>query len=63
MYAGTATGGLWESNDGGKTWTNAHLTEGSPIVLSVDSAGSVLVGTNFEDAYMAASETSGLHAA
>jgi photosystem II stability/assembly factor-like uncharacterized protein len=52
LYAGTATQGVSESNDGGKTWTNTQLTKGSAIVLSVDSAGSVLVGTNFEGAFI-----------
>ena len=52
LYAGTATQGLSESNDGGKTWINTDLTQGSVIVLSVDSAGSVLVGTNFDGAFI-----------
>jgi photosystem II stability/assembly factor-like uncharacterized protein len=52
LYAGTATEGVSESIDGGKTWTNSRVSSGLGNVLSVDSQGSVYVGTNFDGAFV-----------
>ena len=51
LYAGTATQGVSESIDGGRTWTNSRVSAGLGNVLSVDSQGSVYVGTNFDGAF------------
>jgi photosystem II stability/assembly factor-like uncharacterized protein len=51
LYAGTASGGVSESQDGGRTWKNSEVSPGIGNALSVDSAGAVYVGTNFEGAF------------
>jgi photosystem II stability/assembly factor-like uncharacterized protein len=52
LYAGTATQGVSESIDGGRTWRNSEVSSGLGNVLSVDSQGSVYVGTNFDGAFV-----------
>ncbi|TMJ56773.1 MAG: hypothetical protein E6G85_00495 [Alphaproteobacteria bacterium] len=52
LYAGTATQGVSESIDGGRTWKNSQVSSGLGNVLSVDSQGSVYVGTNFDGAFV-----------
>jgi photosystem II stability/assembly factor-like uncharacterized protein len=52
LYAGTATQGVSESVDGGRTWRNSDVSSGMGNVLSVDSAGSVYTGTNFDGAFV-----------
>ena len=52
LYAGTATQGVSESIDGGRTWKNSEVSSGLGIALSVDSQGSVYVGTNFDGAFV-----------
>lgn len=50
LYAGTATQGVSESIDGGRTWRNSEASSGLGNALSVDSQGSVYIGTNFDGA-------------
>jgi photosystem II stability/assembly factor-like uncharacterized protein len=52
LYAGTATQGVSESVDGGRTWRNSGVSSGLGNSLSVDSNGSVYVGTNFDGAFV-----------
>ncbi len=52
LYAGTATQGVSESIDGGRTWRNSEVSSGLGNALSVDSQGSVYVGTNFDGAFV-----------
>ncbi len=52
LYAGTATQGVSESIDGGRTWKNSEVSSGLGNALSVDSQGSVYVGTNFDGAFV-----------
>lgn len=52
LFAGTATGGVSVSNDGGVTWRNSGVSSGLGLVLSTDSAGAVYVGTNFDGAFV-----------
>ena len=52
LYAGTATQGFSESLDGGRTWRNSGVSSGIGSVLSIDSAGSVYAGTNFDGAFV-----------
>ena len=52
LYAGTATQGVSESIDGGRTWRNSEVSSGLGNALSVDSEGSVYVGTNFDGAFV-----------
>jgi len=51
LYAGTASGGVSVSEDGGATWKNAGATQGQGLSLSVDSAGSVYLGTSADGAF------------
>jgi len=52
LFAGTATQGVSESIDGGRTWRNSQVSSGLGNALSVDSEGSVYVGTNFDGAFV-----------
>lgn len=52
LYAATATGGVSVSRDGGATWHDTGVAQGLGLVLSVDEAGTVYLGTNFEGAFM-----------
>jgi hypothetical protein len=46
IYAGTNSGGVWTSTDGGVTWQSTGLSTGTVSSLAVDSAGLVYAGTN-----------------
>ena len=48
LYAGTASGGVSVSEDGGATWRNTGVTQSQGLTLSVDSAGAVYLGTNVD---------------
>jgi len=61
LYAGTATQGVSESIDGGRTWKNSQVSSGLGNVLSVDSQGSVYVGTNFDGAFVRSVSDSDWH--
>jgi photosystem II stability/assembly factor-like uncharacterized protein len=52
LYAGTATQGVSVSNDGGRSWKNTGVSSGLGLSLSVNSAGAVFVGTNFDGAFV-----------
>jgi photosystem II stability/assembly factor-like uncharacterized protein len=51
LFAGTGTYGVSVSDDGGATWTNAHVTPAKSLILSVDEEGGVYLGTHFDGAY------------
>jgi photosystem II stability/assembly factor-like uncharacterized protein len=51
LYAGTATQGVSASKDDGATWTNARISDGLGLVLSIGSDGSVYAGTNFDGVF------------
>src|SRR5271167_1742546 len=51
LYAGTATQGVSVSKDDGATWTNAKISDGLGLVLSVGQDGSVFAGTNFDGVF------------
>jgi photosystem II stability/assembly factor-like uncharacterized protein len=51
LYAGTASQGISVSKDGGVTWANTGISDGLGLALSVDSAGAVYAGTNFDGAF------------
>jgi photosystem II stability/assembly factor-like uncharacterized protein len=40
------------SEDGGVTWTNTGVSQSQGLILSVDSTGSVYLGTNFDGAFV-----------
>jgi photosystem II stability/assembly factor-like uncharacterized protein len=52
LYAATDVDGAWVSRDGGTTWRNTGVAEGRGYALSVDGAGAVYLGTNFEGAFV-----------
>ena len=52
LYAGTAGGGVYVSDDGGVTWRNAGIPKSMALMLSVDSEGSIYAGTNFHGAFV-----------
>ncbi len=52
LYAGTGGGGFSVSSDDGATWTNLGIARGIGLSLSIDSAGNVYAGTNFEGAFV-----------
>lgn len=55
LYAGTASAGLAVSGDGGLTWRTTELSTGLVLALSVDTAGTVYAGTNFQGVFRHAS--------
>ena len=56
LFAGTGNYGVSVSDDGGATWKNAHVTDAKSLILSVDEAGGVYLGTHFDGAYMLPAE-------
>ena len=52
LYAGTATQGVSVSVDGGRRWANTGVSTGLGLILSVDSSGTVFLGTNFDGAFV-----------
>src|SRR5262249_2935538 len=48
LFAGTGNYGVSVSDDGGATWKNAHVTTAKSLILSVDEAGGVYLGTHFD---------------
>ena len=51
LYAGTA-GGASVSADGGLTWKDTGVSQSQGLVVSVDSAGAVYLGTTFDGAFV-----------
>jgi photosystem II stability/assembly factor-like uncharacterized protein len=59
LYAGTATQGVSSSKDGGRHWVNAGVSSGLGLIVNVDDAGTVYVGTNFDGAFVRRAKSRG----
>ena len=51
LYAGTANHGVAVSFDAGQSWHDTGDTDSQGLVLSVDSTGTVFLGTSFDGAF------------
>ncbi len=59
LFAATASEGVSVSEDGGVTWRNTGVSRGVGLILSVDSAGAVYLGTSIDGAFVLPANTQG----